>query len=267
MEAGENADLRGVADAGGDFTGEHGGDEFIAAGLAEDQGCAGDELAAAGQENNIFQEFESAGASAVLIVDFAIDMIGVGEVDELGAGIEVAVVPAFEAHAGGRAGAGFGELGEIEEHELAGVEAEALIFERGIDGAAEGHELGFDAAELREGPHGEEHFFEEAASDGGLRKTGGDVQAADEAFLLFEDVEGIAGGGTVFKGHTAGESVSVEKALDEIESAAIVPVQLFAPVAGFFFEKRFDLPDRGLAQVEDIHGRMEIGATPAARNI
>ena len=33
--AGEDADLRGVADAGGDFAGEDGGDEIVATGLDE----------------------------------------------------------------------------------------------------------------------------------------------------------------------------------------------------------------------------------------
>src|SRR6267154_1666744 len=47
LVAGENADLRGVADAGRNLAGEDGGNKFVAAGLAKNEGSAGNELAAA----------------------------------------------------------------------------------------------------------------------------------------------------------------------------------------------------------------------------
>src|SRR5258708_5251610 len=53
--AGQDADLRGVAGAGGDFAGEHSGDEFVAAGLAENEGGGGHELAAPGEKNNVLE--------------------------------------------------------------------------------------------------------------------------------------------------------------------------------------------------------------------
>jgi hypothetical protein len=42
-------------------------------------------------------------------------------------------------------------------------------------------------------------------------------------------------------------------------------MELIAPVAGLFLEERLNLPDGGLSQVNDIHGRAEKSATPAAR--
>jgi len=200
-----------------------------------------------------------------LIVDFAIDVIGVGKIDELRAGIEVAVVPAADAHAVGGAGAMLGSFLQVEEHELAGVETEALIVERDVDGATERHELGFDAGEMWDSAHGVEHFFEQAAADSGLGKFGGDVEAADESLLFFEDVKGVADSGALFEGDGAGERVSFEEALNEFESAPVIPMKVVAPMAGFFFEKRFQLADSCLAQIDNIHGKVASGATPAAR--
>jgi hypothetical protein len=137
---------------------------------------------------------------------------------------------------------------------LAGVEPEALIVERDVNGTAEGHELGFDASEMGKSTHVEEHVFEKAAADGGLRMFCGDVKAADEAFLLFEDVEGIASGGAIFESDTSGESVGFEEALDEFEGTAIIPMKVIAPVAGFFFKKRLQLAYRGLTEIDDVHG-------------
>src|SRR5271157_4689158 len=48
LETRHDAKLGGVADAGGDFAGEDRARKVLAAGLAEDEGGIGDELAAAG---------------------------------------------------------------------------------------------------------------------------------------------------------------------------------------------------------------------------
>src|ERR1700676_4174697 len=143
---------------------------------------------------------------------------------------------------------------QFEEHELTRVEPEALLAQGMVDGAAEGHELRLNAGKLRKRAHGEEHLLEKAAADIGLREPGRNVEAADEAFLFFENIEKIAGGRTILESNATAESVSFEKAFDEIESAAIVPVQLVVPVASFFFEEGLELADTGLAKVENIHG-------------
>ncbi len=91
---------------------------------------------------------------------------------------------------------------------------------------------------MRDGAHGIEHVFQQAPANGVLGKLGGDVQAADQTFLIFEDVEGITGGNAVLKGDAARQGVGVEKALDEFECATVVPMQFVTPVPGFFFEKR-----------------------------
>ncbi len=101
--AGQDADLRGVADAGGDFAGEHSGDEFVAAGLAENEGGGGHELAAAGKKNNVLEEAQSSASAAVLIVDLAVHVTGIGQVNQFRARLEEAIVPAVEAHACGGA--------------------------------------------------------------------------------------------------------------------------------------------------------------------
>ncbi len=58
------------------------------------------ELAAAGQQDDVLQEFQRAGFAAVLVVDLAVGVIGVGQLDQTRAGGEVAVVPALQAQAG-----------------------------------------------------------------------------------------------------------------------------------------------------------------------
>jgi len=96
LEARLNADLRGVADSFGHFTGQDRGDQFIAAGMPEHERGTGLELAAARQQDDVLQEFKRAVARAVLVVDVAVDVVGVGQIDQLGAGLKVAIVPTVE---------------------------------------------------------------------------------------------------------------------------------------------------------------------------
>ena len=44
LTARNDAELRGVADAGANFTGQDGADQFVAARLMQDEGCAGNEI-------------------------------------------------------------------------------------------------------------------------------------------------------------------------------------------------------------------------------
>src|SRR4029077_15791492 len=134
--------------------------QVVAPGLAEDEGGAGDELSAAGKQDDVLEEFERAGAAAILVVDFSVNVVGVAEVDEFGAGLEEAIVPAVQAHARGDADAGRRGFLQDEQHERAGEEMETLFAEGTFDRTAEGHELRFDARELRNGTHGVEHLVE-----------------------------------------------------------------------------------------------------------
>ncbi len=107
---------------------------------------------------------------------------------------------------------------------------------------------------MRDAPHGVEHFLKQAAADGFLGEFGGNVQAADQAFLIFEDIKTIAGGSAVVEGDTASQGAGVQKALDEFERAAVVPMQFVAPMARLFFEERLNLADSSLSQIDDVHG-------------
>src|SRR5216684_4040760 len=262
LVAGQDTDLRGVPDARGDFAGEDGGDEFLAAGFVKHERCARHELPATGKQNDVLEKFQRAGAAAVLVVDLAIDVIRVGQIDQLGARFEVAVIPAVKAHARRGAGLCILLLVQIQQHELARVEVKALVEQRRVHGAAEGHQLRFDARKVRDGAHGEQHFFKKAPADGVLREFGRDVQAADQPFLFLEHVEGIPGGNAVFEGDAAGERMRVQEALDELERAAVVPMQFVAPVPRFFFEERLNLTDGGLSQINDVHEGEESHAAP-----
>jgi hypothetical protein len=72
--------------------------------------------------------------------------------------------------------------------------------------------------------------------------------------LVFEDIEGIAGGAPVFERNASSEGVGVQEAFDEFERAAIIPMQFVVPMTRFFFEERLNLADGGLTQINDVHG-------------
>src|SRR2546425_6655950 len=230
--AGEDADLRNVAHAGGDFGRQHGSDDLVCDRIAQHERSRRYELAASGKQNDVLQKLERATARAVLVVDLAVDVIGISQINQFGARLEIAVVPALKTERGREPGGLLPRGIELQEHELALVQPETLLTERFFDGSSEGHELSLDASDVRKRAKRKEHLVEQLAADGLLRMARGDVQAADQTLLIFENVEGIADRLAVFQGDSAGEGVGVEKALDELDGAAIVPVEFVAPVAG-----------------------------------
>src|SRR5882724_10352928 len=135
--AGLDADLRGMPDTGRNLARQYRRHEFIASRLMQNERCSLYKLAAAGQQNNILQKLQRAPAAPVLVVDLAIDVIRVRQVDQLGARLEVAVAPAREPHPGGGAGLCLLHLLQVQQHELPGVQAKALIEQRRVYRAAE----------------------------------------------------------------------------------------------------------------------------------
>src|SRR4030095_15013229 len=193
-------------------------------------------LSAYGKQNDIFQKAKSARLAAVLIVDVAVDVIGVCQVDELCARVKVAIVPAREPQACGGAGRRFYLFVQIEKHELARVKLKAELTQRMIDRSAEGHQLRFDARKIRQRTHAIEHLFKQAARNRGLVELRRDVEAADQAFLLFHHVKSVAGGGAIFVGHATGERAGFKKALDKFQCAPVVPMKFVAPVKRLFLK-------------------------------
>jgi len=63
------------------------------------------ELPAAGKQDDVLRNFSAPEAAAVLVVDHAINVIRVRQIDQLGARLKVAVIPAVDPHA--RRGAAF----------------------------------------------------------------------------------------------------------------------------------------------------------------
>src|SRR6266576_3161576 len=104
LVARQNADLRGVTDAGGNFASQNCGDELVTSGLVKNEGRGRHELAASGEQDDVLQEFQRAGPAAILIIDLAIDVICVSQIDQLRAGIEKAIAPAVKARGRRRAG-------------------------------------------------------------------------------------------------------------------------------------------------------------------
>ena len=50
-------------------------------GKPEDKGCIGLELSTAGKDDDVFQKTQRARLASILVIDFAIDMICIGELD------------------------------------------------------------------------------------------------------------------------------------------------------------------------------------------
>src|SRR5262249_16279289 len=84
--------------AGTNFAGENRPQQVVAAWLVQNERSPGHEIAATRKQDDVLEKAQRAGLAPVLIVDFAIDMIGVCQVDQPGARIEIAVVPPREAH-------------------------------------------------------------------------------------------------------------------------------------------------------------------------
>jgi len=238
LMAGHHADLGGVADAFGDGGSENHADRAVAGRGTHQEAGFGQELPAAGEQHDVAEEFHSAGFGAVLVVDIAVDVIGVSELNQARGRFEGAIVPGLEAQAAGNLLGGEAGLGERQQHELAVVQPEILRKENGVELSAEGHQLGFDAVEARNGVQRGDHFGDEFFGDGFLRELRGDVEAADQAFVIFEDVETIAGGAAAFHGGVATERARVYELLNELDGGAVIPVEFVAPVADFFLEQR-----------------------------
>ena len=121
LKAGHHADLCCVTDTGGNFAGQNRAGKFIALRMMQDEGSVRQKLATAGEQDNVLQEFQRAVPRAVLVVDVAVHVIRVRQIDQLGARLEIALVPAIEAQAGVHAGNGIAFLVQVQQHELPGV--------------------------------------------------------------------------------------------------------------------------------------------------
>src|SRR5882724_7026625 len=127
-------------------------------------------LTATGQQNDVFQKLQGTRSAPVLVVDLAIDVIRIRQIDQLGARLEVTVTPARQAHARRGPGLRLLQLLQVQQHELSRVQAKALVEQRRVHRAAERHQLRLDARQMGELTHGQEHFFQQPAPDLRLRK-------------------------------------------------------------------------------------------------
>ena len=84
--------------------------------------------------------------------------------------------------------------------------------------------------------HGVEHLFQQPLRDGRSAKLRRNIQSADQAFLFFQHVKRVTGGGAIFKSHATGQRVRLQKSLDQLQRAAIIPMQFIAPVERFLFQ-------------------------------
>ncbi len=106
---------------------------------------------------------------------------------------------------------------------------------------AERHQLRFDALQLRQCAHGEKHFVEQSPSDGFLIAIAGKHTSRRSGPCAPPARKSIANGNAFVDGDAAGKGVGVQEALDEIQGAAVIPMEFFAPMASFFQQQRLEL--------------------------
>ena len=122
--------------------------------------------------------------------------------------------------------------------------------ENGIEIAAERHELRFDPLQPRRGAQSGEHFGDQFLGDGRLLVLRGDEQAADQAFVIVENVESVTGRVAVLDGGISAQRARVDEFADQFDRGAIVPVKVLAPAADFFLEQGFEGSRMDLPKVE-----------------
>src|ERR1700719_842025 len=104
--------------------GENHADQAISSGWSHEKRSFRQKLTASRQNHDVAEEFHSASLRPVLIVDVSIHVIGVRKLNQLGGRLERSVTPWLRAKSRReRLFAQFG-LGQTEQPELGGVEAQ-----------------------------------------------------------------------------------------------------------------------------------------------
>ena len=130
VEFGQGADLGDVADVVADAGAEQDSDAGLGGTVDGDEGGDRVEDSAAGKADDVVEEAERAGDGAVLVVDVAIDVSGVGGGDDGGGGLVVVFGPAVKFDLGRQRAGGLGQgIGDGQRKEEAAVAAEAFAQE------------------------------------------------------------------------------------------------------------------------------------------
>ena len=120
--------------------------------------ASGKKLAAARQQHDVAQEFHSSGFAAVLVVDFAVHVIGVGQLNQSRRGFEGAIAPGSRRRP--RESGCSVSFASASGSSMNWRVCSLKYCERkhGIEFGAEGHELRFDALQARRGVQRGDHF-------------------------------------------------------------------------------------------------------------
>ena len=194
--------------------------------------------------------------AAVLIVDPAVDVANVGEVDELGGGLVEGRLPGFKRDAGGQSVGGVWDAigsGEVRNHEEAWMRKEAAGREGGAEGAGGKHEeLRLDAVDAGGGLQHLEQVNEEGLADGvgEVFAFAKGIDVAEDGLGCLKDGEGVAGDLTATERDEAGEDAAVEVLEQDGGRAGVVPEEAPLPAVGLFHEQRLQLRRGEVAQVE-----------------
>ncbi len=127
----------------------------------------------------------------------------------------------------------------------------------------EHHELRFDAADDRAFHHGlQGGGKQQVLAIRGTHVTA-DVEIADQALILFEDVVNVAGHFAVFDEGAAAKRTHLDKAADQVGGFVEVPFEFTAPGEALLLEQGIQVPGGEAPQVDNLANwlgsRMEPG--------
>ena len=133
---------------------------------------------------------------------------------------------------------------------------EVLRKKRGVEFGAERHQLRFDTLEAGRGPQCTHEFAEKALGGAIPGIFRGHEKAADETFVILEDVEAVSDRIAAFDRGIAAKGMRVDKFSDQVNGGSIVPKKFFAPALGFFLEESLERPGMQLPEVNNLHRRV-----------
>ena len=136
------------------------------------------------------------------------------------------------------------------------MQMEVLRKECGVKFGAEGHQLRFDTLEARRGSERTHEFAQKALRGAGLGIFRRHEKAADQTFVILQDVKAVSDGVSAFDRGKTTKRMRVDEFSDQIDRRPIVPKEFFTPTLGFFLEESLERAGMQLPEVNNLHRRV-----------
>src|SRR5215472_14300790 len=190
---------------------KHHGDQAVITHRTYQKRSFREELAAPGKQHDVAKKFQATRLAAILVIDLAINMIGIGKMDKARGRFKGAVGPGLESETRRNRFATDIRLSQRQYHELPGIESKILRKKNGIQLRAKRHELRFNALQARSGAQRSEYFRQEVFRNSVFGKLRRNKQAPNKALVVFENVKAIAQRPALFQSGIAPKSAGVDE--------------------------------------------------------